>query len=145
MEASVTTDDGSAPDVKDEDDLPMGFYIVDRILDRRIQGQYREYLVKWKDYNSSENSWVAQEDFVDQEMVEDYERHYEETASEKPQFAYFLVEAILSHRGGLRCREYPVKWEGSPPSENSWVEDKDFSSMDMILDYEDGILDSEDE
>jgi hypothetical protein len=47
---------------------------VEAIMDRRMSpGQHtHEYLVKWKNYNVSFNSWITAEDFDDLKMIKTY-------------------------------------------------------------------------
>lgn len=37
--------------------LKFGEFFVEQILDKRIKNRKAEYLIKWKDYDSEENSW----------------------------------------------------------------------------------------
>jgi hypothetical protein len=47
-------------------------YVVEDILGHRgIPGAY-EFLVKWKNFPASSNSWVAQDQFIQQEIIKEY-------------------------------------------------------------------------
>lgn len=135
--ASITSDDGSEVE---ENLMPMGFYNVERILGRRGRGRFREYLIKWEGLNSADNSWISGSDFVNHNLFESYDNiHKTKRLQGKPLFRYFIVEAILSHRKGRHGREYLVKWEGYPASDNSWVEKTNFRDTEIIEEYENGL------
>lgn len=137
--ASITSDDGSFEEYQEEDEeLPEDFYNVECILDRRGRGTYKEYLVKWEGFSSKENSWVPMDNFVDPLMIKDYEKYRKQTLQRKALYGFFVVEAILSRRDDRGRRENLVKWEGCPASENSWVEEEDFDSKEMVEAYERG-------
>jgi hypothetical protein len=52
-----------------------GEYYVDKLIERRKTGRKIEYLVKWKDYDSSDNSWESLKDLkhLDNSYFEDFE------------------------------------------------------------------------
>ena len=47
-------------------------YVVERIIDHRGSDNEREFLVKWKGYDMSHNTWVAATDFHDTQCIRDY-------------------------------------------------------------------------
>ena len=49
----------------------------------------------------------------------------------------YEVEEIINHRhtGRNRKKQYLVKWIGYPPSENSWVDESDLHSPDLLEEY----------
>jgi hypothetical protein len=55
-------------EIAEEDDV----FEIEDILDHRVFNDRVEYFVKWKDYNESENSWIAEEHFSDPECLRDY-------------------------------------------------------------------------
>ncbi|KJZ73068.1 hypothetical protein HIM_07452 [Hirsutella minnesotensis 3608] len=52
-------------------------YAVERILDHRGPQSRRRYLVKWKNHDDKENSWVARHDFVDKSFLQNYDSSVE--------------------------------------------------------------------
>lgn len=51
-------------------------FVVEKIIKHRRKGKGYEYFVKWKYYNSNENSWITPENFVVQQMITTYnEKH----------------------------------------------------------------------
>ena len=47
----------------DENDSETSSYEVQAIVDHRVKAHGYEYLVKWKNYPTSDNSWVKASDF----------------------------------------------------------------------------------
>jgi hypothetical protein len=49
------------------------FYEIENIIQHNLnkEGNY-EFLVKWKDYDISENSWVNENDFNEKNIIRDY-------------------------------------------------------------------------
>jgi len=47
-------------------------YVVDKILDHKGSSGKRSYLVKWKHFDSSFNSWVSASDFDDLAIIDRY-------------------------------------------------------------------------
>jgi signal recognition particle 43 kDa protein len=71
---------------------------VEKVVDGRGEGKYREYLVEWRD--GGDREWVKAE-WVAEDLVRDYEEGLE----------YGVAEAVVGRReleGGKR--EYLVKW-----------------------------------
>jgi len=53
-------------------------YEVEAIINHRHHGRWRQlqYLIKWKDYPSADNTWEAAEDVHADELVKEYHRHH---------------------------------------------------------------------
>jgi hypothetical protein len=47
----------------------------------------------------------------------------------------YEVEEIINDRTYRRKRQYLIKWKGYPASENSWVDEKDLHSPELLEDY----------
>lgn len=53
-------------------------YIVEKIVDKRTRNKKIEYLVKWKGYNNSENTWEPIQNLKDDDlsdMIEEFEKN----------------------------------------------------------------------
>lgn len=132
----VSSDNDSAEEGPDEET-----YFVERIIAHRGRGEAREYLVKWEGYPSTENSWIAHNDFAGPEIVDNYERspRGRKTGWVAAQ-SYWVVQNIVSHRVSGKKREHLVEWEGCPPSQNSWVKPEAFGDDELIKEYEASIV-----
>lgn len=53
-------------------------YEVEKILDHRKYKKRTKYLVKWKDYDESENSWIWESGFNDNNIIKEYHKNLEE-------------------------------------------------------------------
>ena len=56
----------------DDDMDEMVSYEVEKVLRHKIENDIKIYFVKWKNYNNSYNSWVYEEDFNSNEILEEY-------------------------------------------------------------------------
>jgi hypothetical protein len=56
---------------------------------------------------------------------------------EEDETEHYEVEKILKHRRSTSTKqlEYFVKWKNHPQSENSWVKESNFNTMEIISDY----------
>ena len=59
---------------KKAQDSPQNHYVVEKVLDHEWSADQKQdrFYVKWKDYPSSDNSWVKQEDFDDKKILKQY-------------------------------------------------------------------------
>jgi len=125
-------------------------YEVEALLDYREIGRedfrqekfLQEWLVKWKGYPDSENTWEPESNLqnckellrkarkkqghhfytgISPEQWEKIQKRQtkedEEATLQKPE-----VEAVLSHRDEerIKCRMYLIKWKGHDYSKNTW-------------------------
>lgn len=51
-----------------------GFYEVEEILAERKRARGKEYLVRWKGYSPSHDSWVKESDLRANELLAEYHR-----------------------------------------------------------------------
>lgn len=54
-------------------DLPPGYYIVDRLLDRQPAGRGFRYQVRWENYGPEDDTWEPRRQ-LPQHLVDDYDR-----------------------------------------------------------------------
>jgi hypothetical protein len=57
-------------------------YEVEAILDHKGPRRKRFYLIKWKDYDDSENSWEPRRNLDDGPLLQDYEKSLQEKAKQ---------------------------------------------------------------
>jgi serine/threonine protein kinase len=107
------------------DDEPI--YDIEQILGARGAGDDLEFLIKWKGYPSSHNSWEPRSYIFDAKKVAEFFRSRglaDEPAggsrSSGSESEEYSVEEILDVRGSGPTLEYLVRWSGYSSSENSW-------------------------
>jgi hypothetical protein len=66
-------------------DLPDDneFWEVEGIVDERLNGNIREYLVKWRGFTKKNNQWVREEDFRNEEVVKEWRKTHKPKVNEK--------------------------------------------------------------
>ena len=53
-------------------DKDEGIYEIEYIVNHKIIDKQYKFLVKWKNYDNKENSWVKENDFIEKEIIKDY-------------------------------------------------------------------------
>jgi len=48
------------------------FYEIENILEHKLNDNAYIFLVKWKDYDESQNSWVSENDFNEKDLIKNY-------------------------------------------------------------------------
>jgi hypothetical protein len=48
----------------------------------------------------------------------------------------YVVEEIINDRTHRRKKQYLVRWKDYPPSEDSWVDEKDLHAPELLADYQ---------
>ncbi|KAG2228462.1 hypothetical protein INT48_004128, partial [Thamnidium elegans] len=52
-------------------------YEIEKILNHRKYKKRTKYFVKWKDYDESENCWIWESEFDDDQIIKDYYENLE--------------------------------------------------------------------
>ena len=65
-----------------------GVYAVEKVLDSRDVGEEKQYLVRWKGYADSENTWEPAANILDSDLIKDFEEGASATdAADGPEVA----------------------------------------------------------
>ncbi|EGT31715.1 hypothetical protein CAEBREN_00492 [Caenorhabditis brenneri] len=95
--------------------IPQGFFIVEKILDKKTVKGKAFFLIKWDGYDESENSWEPEENLACPTLLEEF------LIQEDRNHNVFEVKAILDKRTGeLGDVEYLVHWKGCSENEATW-------------------------
>lgn len=70
-------------DSTQQDDVEPEEYTVEKILDKRVRQGRIEYLLKWKGYPDSENTWEPKENLDCPELINDFEEKKKKSSEEK--------------------------------------------------------------
>ena len=94
-----------------------------RILAHELQSTHRFYLIKW--VGVSNPTWIKKIMCPEQTrtMIEHYCAHAIKTGKMRPSKSgskKFYVESIVSDRVIIGRKEYFIKWDGFPDSDNTW-------------------------
>ncbi|ODM92025.1 Heterochromatin protein 1 [Orchesella cincta] len=118
-------------------------YSVEKVLKKRRGPTGKpEYLIQWKDYPDSDNTWETEEN-ISLDLISDFERKLKEKkakaekkSSSSPFSDLYSVEKVLKKRRGATGKpEYFLKWKGYPDSDNTW-EPWENISPEVLIDFE---------
>ncbi|XP_013384182.1 chromobox protein homolog 1-like isoform X2 [Lingula anatina] len=73
-------EDPPTPEVEEEEEEE---YEVERVVDVRVRGGQREYLIKWKNYPDSENTWEPENNLDCPDLIADYEEKRKKEKDDK--------------------------------------------------------------
>lgn len=99
-------------------------YEVEEIVDRKLENNLVYYLVKWKNYASKDNTWVAKEDIFNcQEMIDAYEQKHN----------MYYVEKIIDKKLFGGKPKYLVKWKGFSSDQNTWETEQNLNNCRWMV------------
>lgn len=70
-------------DTNEDGEEEVEEYIVEKILEKRIRGGKVEYLLKWKGYSDSENTWEPHDNLECPELIQAFEDKLKESKKQK--------------------------------------------------------------
>lgn len=123
-----------APPELIEKDYP---FEVEDILGEKTENRRKLYLVKWKGYDHSHNTWEPKTSFAFPEKVlglckrSKQKKKIGEAADENGNV--YKVESIVYHRNEKKRVMYYVKWLGYEHLENSWEPESAFPPEHKVL------------
>lgn len=71
---NITEDTKNENIIVNNNSSSINEYEVQYIIKHRIKNNKKEYLVKWRGYGKKYNSWVNEEDFIEKDIISDYNK-----------------------------------------------------------------------
>lgn len=81
-----------------------GVFSVEKIVSKKVVGGKTQYLLKWKGYDSDDNTWEPEENLDCQDLLEDFNRRATAGPSSKPATPASTSTAIQDGDASTRPR-----------------------------------------
>lgn len=119
-------------------------YVVDRIAGSRRRKGIRQYLVKWKGYPDSENTWEDEDNIFCKDLIEKYEQSRKAAKrAEAPQAKRKpTLQASSRKAPASKSRPIPNDWDGAVDRVVSVEKGEACGSLLVWLLFKDGRKDS---
>ncbi|XP_031616853.1 heterochromatin protein 1-like [Contarinia nasturtii] len=115
---------------------------VEKILDKRFISGKPHYLIKYKGYPDSENTWEPIENLNCKRLIQKFEKDLQKSdaSSEKVPHVQEFEKIVAKRTVNGNKEEYLVKWVGMPETENTWITASDMLYKEGIKHFESSVL-----
>lgn len=103
----------------DDEDDEIPEYEVDKIVRKRLKNGKAQYLLKWKNYPASENTWEPEENVNDPNMIIDFEKKNAKLAEKSSKKAEKTSASSASKASGTYISPSKTSTAISSPSKNA--------------------------